>query len=142
MSLPAPINLEIGSEVHGRPYTFLLERMLAFSGGPFSLSNWPLRNLHTDPAKAAEAGLDAPIASGLQYEAHVIKLLRDTFGEIWSRSGVLTVKYVHPVRAGDVVRTRIKVVAVEADLCQMEVRCEKADGALALIGEATCPIER
>lgn len=133
-------SLEIGQEIHGRPYTLSLERLLAFSGGPLSASDWPARNLHTDREKAAEAGFDAPIASGIQYEGHALRLLLEVFGEAWSRYGILTARYVRPVPVGDTVRTRLTVAKIADGRCTMDVRCVKADGEPALIGTATCPI--
>ena len=135
-----PATLEVGQEIHGRPYALTLERLLAFSGGPLSASGWPARNLHTDNDKAAEAGLDAPIASGIQYEGHSIKLLLGIFGDAWARHGTLKIKYVRPVPVGDTLRTSLKVAEIADGLCTMEVRCEKADGEPALVGTATCPM--
>ena len=134
------MSLQVGQEISDRPYVISLERMLAFSGGPLATPGWPARNLHTDADKAAEAGLDAPIASGIQYEGHLIKLLLGIFGDAWFREGTLTVKYVRPVRAGDTVRSRVKVTALEGGVCTMEIHCEKADGEPALVGTATCPV--
>ena len=135
-----PAALEIGQEIHGRPYTLTLERLLAFSGGPLSASGWPARNLHTDEEKAAEAGFDAPIASGIQYEGHALRLLREVFGEAWSRHGILRARYVRPVPAGDTVRTWLTVAGIADGRCTMDVRCVNADGEPALVGTATCPI--
>ena len=134
-----PAALEIGQEIHGRPYTLTLERLLAFSGGPLSASDWPARNLHTDGEMAAEAGFDAPIASGIQYEGHALRLLLEVFGEAWSRHGTLRTKYVRPVPVGDTVRTWLTVAGIADGLCTMDVRCVKADGEPALVGTATCP---
>ena len=140
MAKPTPATLEVGRQIHGRPYALTRERLLAFSGGPLSASDWPARNLHTDLEKAAEAGFDAPIASGIQYEGHAIRLLLGVFGDTWSRHGTLTIKYVRPVPVGDTVRTWLTVAGIEDGLCTMEVRCEKADGEPALVGTATCPM--
>ena len=74
-------------------YTLSIERLLAFSGGPIGAPDWPAKNLHTDMAKAKDAGLSAPIASGVQYEGYLIRLLTDAFGEAWFTGGSLNVKY-------------------------------------------------
>ena len=140
MADPTLATLEVGQEIRGRPYTLTRERVLAFSGGPLSASDWPARNLHTDGEKAAEAGFDAPIASGIQYEGHAIKLLLGVFGDAWSHHGTLRIKYVRPVPVDATVRTRLAVAGIDDGLCTMEVRCEKADGEPALVGTATCPL--
>lgn len=140
MGVLTPATLEVDQEIHGRPYALTRERLLAFSGGPLSAADWPARNLHTDGEKAAEAGFDAPIASGIQYEGHAIKLLLEVFGDAWSRHGTLRTKYVRPVPVGDTVRTLLTVTAIEDGICTMRVLCEKANGDPALVGIATCPM--
>ena len=67
--------LEVGEVRSGRPLTLSLARVLSFSGGPIDAPNWPERNLHTDPAKAREAGLAHLIASGTQSEGMLIGFL-------------------------------------------------------------------
>src|ERR1043166_3628460 len=95
--------LSEGQELRGVPRELSVGRMLAFSGGPLAAAGGPAKNLHTDAGKAKEAGLAAPIASGVQCEADIIRLLTDTFGDAWSRSGKLHVKYPRPVYAGTTV---------------------------------------
>jgi len=70
-SLTLNANLVEGQEFSGRMRELSMTRMLAFAGGLLANPGWPAKNLHTDPAKAKEARLRAPIASGLQYESDI-----------------------------------------------------------------------
>ena len=74
-----------GTELSGPGRIISLPRTLAFSGGPLDAPNWPSANLHTDTEKAAEAGLAAPIASGLQYQSDLVRFLMDLLGDDWCR---------------------------------------------------------
>jgi len=78
---------EVGAEFAGPQHTFEPVRMLTFSGGPIDAPGWPAKNLHTDVEKATEAGLPAPIASGIQYEGHLVELLVQLFGQVSPNRG-------------------------------------------------------
>lgn len=134
--------MDVGEEITGRPYTLTTERMLAFSGGPLSALNWPARNLHTDAERAKEAGLEAPIASGIQYEGYLIKLLLELFGDDWTHRGTLRVKYTRPVFAGDTLQAKVRVREVEQSsegiAYGLDVSCEKQGGDTVLVGTADC----
>jgi acyl dehydratase len=121
-----------------------MERMLAFSGGPLATPDWPAKNLHTDFGKAKDAGLSAPIASGLQYEGHLLRLLQDLFGNAWLRGGKMRIKYPRPVMAGDVVQAKVRVkskVLFDAVVTyELDVWCEKQDKEKVLVGTASCSL--
>src|ERR1043166_2356877 len=104
-----------GQEFNGALRELSTGRILAFSGGPFATPGWPAKNLHTDRAKAAEAKLDAPIASGIQCEGDIVRLLIELFGEAWFRHGKLHVKYPRPVFAGASVQSRARVRSRRVD---------------------------
>jgi acyl dehydratase len=135
-------NLSEGQEFRGRTRELSMGRMLAFSGGPFAAAGWPAKNLHTDQAKAVEAGLSAPIASGIQCEADIIRLLTELFGDEWFRSGVLHVKYPRVVFAGTSLSARAHVTATRAAdagaIVELEVSCETAEGEKVVVGTASC----
>lgn len=128
----------------GRVRHMSIERLLAFSGGPFSLNDWPARNLHVDPEKAAEAGLPAPIASGLQLQGHIIRLLIDLLGDAWSRTGTLHSCFRRLVFAGDRVQAKARLAArrTEAGATRytFDVWCERHDGEIAVVGIAACTV--
>lgn len=117
-----------------------MARMLAFSGRDFDTPNWPAKNLHTDQQKAEEAGFPAPIASSIQAEAHTIRLLESVVGDAWFASGVLELKIVKPLFAGDsyVVRASVKDKQAHEKGTQyvFEVVAEKSDGGIAASGTA------
>ncbi len=136
--------LAVGAEYPGPERVVSAARIRAFSGGPLDSSEWPAKNLHTDVGKANEAGLHAPIASGIQYESHLVELLYSLFGEAWFQHGSLMVKYPRPVFAGDVVQPFARVTAltqaagvscVELDVWSMRGNEEKV-----LVGTASCRI--
>ena len=136
------VNLVEGQEFSAAPRELSMGRMLAFSGGPLRAAGWPAKNLHTDEAKAKEAGLTAPIASGIQLEADITRLLTGVFGETWERSGKLHVKYPRVVYAGTVVLTRARVkstqTTAEGSLVELEVWCETAEKEVVVVGTASC----
>ena len=135
-------NWSEGQEFSGAARELSTARILAFSGGAFGAPGWPAKNLHTDPAKAKEAGLAAPIASGIQFEADIIRLLIDLFGDAWFASGKLHVKYPRPVFAGTPVVARARVRTTQASgagtLVELEVWCETQEKEIVVVGTASC----
>ncbi|MBI3939004.1 MAG: MaoC family dehydratase [Betaproteobacteria bacterium] len=133
-----------GTLFEGRVHHMSIERLLAFSGGPFTLNHWPARNLHIDPEKAAEAGFPAPVASGLQAQGHIIRLLIDLLGDAWSRTGSFHSRFRRPVFAGDSIQAKARLAArrAEAGVTQytFDVWCERHDGEIAVVGTAACTV--
>ena len=134
----------VGTEFTGPEYELALVRMLAFSGGPIDTPGWPAKNLHTDAGKAAEAGLLAPIASGIQYEAHLVELLVQLFCGAWFREGVLRAKYPRTVAAGDRVQPMARVTGRSAEAGRitfdLEVWCQRKGAEKVLVGTARCAV--
>ena len=131
-----------GTELTGPARTISLTRMLAFSGGPLNAPNWPSVNLHTNVVKAAEAGLSAPIASGLQYQGDLVRFLIDLFGDAWFRSGKLHVKYPRVVGAGDDVQPKVRIrekhqAGIDMTF-ELDVWCENQDQEKVIVGTASC----
>ena len=126
----------------GQARELSVTRLLAFSGGPLSSPGWPARNLHTDTAKAAEGGLPAPIASGVQCESDLIRLLIELFGDAWFAHGRMHVKYPRPVFAGAVVqacaRVRARTSEAQGSRIELDVWCETADKTVVITGTASC----
>ncbi len=140
--LPAPGDVFESGTI---PVSFA--KMLAFSGGPFDTPGWPLRNIHTDYEKAREAGIPVPIASGIQAESHLVRLLEGAFGDAWFRTGMLDVKHVRPLAAGDAFALKARV-AERRQLGEgttryvLEVSGARPDGTLVLTGTAEVSVER
>jgi len=141
MNKVTPMTAE-GQEFEGPPRTLSMARILAFSGGPIDSPDWPARNLHTDADKAKEAGLSIPIASGLQYQGHLFRLLEDLIGETWSHHGKMHAKYPRPVNAGDTVVAKVRIQSKqetdEGTAIEMEVWCENQNQEKVLVGTASC----
>lgn len=135
-------NLGEGKEFSGLTRELSMTRILAFSGGPLAAPGWPAKNLHTDAAKAKEAGLTAPIASGIQCEGDIIRLLTELFGDQWFRSGKLHVKYPRPVYAGTLLTPRVRVRSKRpgdaGTVVELEVWCETPEKEIVVVGAASC----
>ncbi|MCY4496921.1 MAG: MaoC family dehydratase [Rhodospirillaceae bacterium] len=134
----------VGAMFAGPVRTLTLGRVLAFSGGPIETPGWPAKNLHTDGVKAAEAGLPAPIASGIQYEGYLVELLIRLFGDRWFREGELRTKYPRTVSVGDAVRPMARVASRSEDgdrvNFDLDVWCERSDSEKVLVGTARCAV--
>ena len=131
-----------GDVIDGGFYRMSRERVLAFSGGPLGAPNRPRRNLHTDDEKAHEAGLTAPIASGLQTQGHLIRLMIDLFGDAWMCHGDLHLKFFGPVSVGDTVQPRVclssRSEAGDGIVFVFDAWCERGDGERVMAGTACC----
>jgi hypothetical protein len=134
--------LTLGEVLRGRPLRLSLARVLAFSGGPFDEPGWPQRNLHTDPGRARDAGLDGIIASGTQSEGLLIAFLGDVFGPDWYATGELDVRFLKPVAVDSVVCPELKLIAMaREDACvrlTAECWCATDDGVRVIDGTASC----
>ena len=136
-------DLQEGAEVAGAPRKLTMGRILAFSGGPLAAPGWPARNLHTDQTKAAEAGLSAPIVSGIQCEADVTRLLIQLFGEkAWLETGRLHVKYPRPVFADAQLtahaRVRTRQTNGDSIKVELDVWCDTTEKEMVVVGTASC----
>ncbi|HEY0618301.1 MAG TPA: MaoC family dehydratase [Kribbella sp.] len=112
------------------------EQMSVFSGaGQYE------RNLHTDLESARGAGLERPIAQGLQVAGHISELLAGFFGTSWFTSGWQRIKFVKPVPAGEALTVHGVVRAmrpVAGELCaELEVWVVDSVGDRTAIGWAT-----
>jgi acyl dehydratase len=132
---------KIGDRFRGRPKAMTLSRLLAFSGGPLAEPGWPKRNIHTDEAFARSTGLPGVCAAGTQYQAHLVELMVDLFGETWLAGGSMAVKMVDLVMAGDSVTANAEVTNVEREgesrVVHFDVWSERQDGAKVLVGTAS-----
>lgn len=138
---PPLATAEPGQSFAGPPLAMTMERILAFSAGVPGEPGWPHKNLHTDEAKAREAGLPAIIASGTQSEGRLVELMVELFGPAWYDGGVVELKLPTSVFAGDVVQAKAVLLEVrEAEggrECHLDVWCEKQTGEKVLVGTAT-----
>lgn len=137
---------EIGTVFDGSRHHLSIERVLAFSGGPFARPNWPDRNLHTDLEKAQEAGLPGVIVSATQFEGYLVDLLVDLFGDAWFTTGVIETRIPKSLMLDDFVQPKAVLRAVDDDgknrTFTMDVSCENQRGEQVLIGSASCRLPR
>jgi len=117
------------------------ERLWSFSGGPFSSSGWPRKNIHTDLEFARSCGLPTIAASATQFQGYVIQLMMEIFGIAWLSHGTMDVKFIKLVDAGDILTTRAEVKGRElhngVTQFTLEVSCDNQRGEKVLVGSAT-----
>jgi len=102
-----------GTVFSGKPKKVSWERLWTFSGGPFTLTGWPRKNIHTDLEFARNCGLPSVAASATQYQGYLAELMIDIFGPEWLSHGTMSVKFIKIVDAGDVIVTRADVKSKE-----------------------------
>ena len=134
-------SLVAGAVLHGPVRAMTLPRILAFSAGLFGEPGWPARNLHTDTAMAHDAGLSAIIASGTQFEGHLVEFLVTLFGVAWLQRGELTVRIPRSVYVDDSVCPVVRVTSVVERggerVYELAVAVENQRGEVVLDGTAT-----
>jgi len=138
----AIMNASVGAEFLGPVRRLTLERVLAFSGGPFAQPQWPDRNLHTDLDKAHEAGLAGIIVSGTQFEGHLVDLLIELFGEVWFSAGTVEMKIPRSLMLDDTVQPKATLREIREEgnsrTFLLDVRCDNQRGEPVLVGTASC----
>ena len=143
MSLPI-FSLKPGDVHSGAPRRVSLARVLASSGGLFDKPGWPDRNLHTDAAAAAAAGLAAMVVSATQWEGHMAGLLVDIRGLAWFDGGEMNVKMPRSVGVGETLVSKVRLEALaERDgrtVAAFSVWVENAEAQQVLVGTASCPM--
>jgi acyl dehydratase len=99
-----------------------------------------IKNIHSDPRAAAEAGFAKPIAAGEQTIAVMMQLIADRFGEDFYRGGRFDVALVKPVLFGDTLAARAKVERIANGFAELSMRVENQRGEAVLTGTARAPI--
>lgn len=99
------------------------------------------RNSHNDPESAQRDGLAKPLASGQNQMAFLHELLERNLGDGWVYGGTISVRYIHPVYAGDHISPHGRVASIERadgkDVLKLEVWCENQDGTKTAAGTVT-----
>jgi acyl dehydratase len=106
------------------------------------------RNSHSDINAAKADGISRTIASGQNQMAFLHELLELNFGDSWVYGGKISVRYIHPVYAGD----KLTVNGIVTELIDhdgkpgvaLQVWCENQDGVKTSAGTARAaqPSER
>jgi acyl dehydratase len=137
----------IGDEFSGQKKKMTYERIWAFSGGAFSSSGWPKKNIHTDLDFAKKTGLDRVYVSATQYLGHLAEFMIDVFGDDWLTNGQTNgLKFIGPVTEGDIIQTKGKIVSKDEINSQiqytLDVWCENQNGEKVLTGTAAGSIKK
>jgi acyl dehydratase len=126
--------LAIGQEIEPLVKQMTIERMsrpLMAGGNP----------IHYDPAFAKQAGLPAPIATGVMSSAFLSALLTKAFGIEWIRSGAIDVKFIRPIYAGDRLTARGRVTGKSETSTGvrivLDIWCETQRGERVTVGTAS-----
>jgi len=97
--------------------------------------------IHYDEAFARQAGLPAPIATGMISSGYLSQLLAAFFGAHWLKGARMAVTYIAPVYAGDTVTARavVKERAPEGlgTRLTLEIWCENQRGEKVTVGTAS-----
>lgn len=99
------------------------------------------KNSHNDPEAATRDGLAKPLASGQNQMAFLHEMLELTFGDAWVYGGAISVRYIHPVYAGDQITPQAVVTGfTEEDgrpRVTLDIWCENQDGQKTAAGTAS-----
>jgi len=111
----------------------------------FSRAGEYVRNIHNDLQIAQQAGLRIPIVQGQQQWCLVAELLTRFFGYRFLSAGWLRCKFVNALDVFDPIEVTGAVVGVEqrdgATVMDVDVWVRRSDGALTVVGWASCPLD-
>lgn len=97
-------------------------------------------NSHSDDEAAKRDGLSKPLASGQNQMAILHELLEKNFGDGWVYGGKISVRYIHPVYAGDRITPHGTVKSIDEQegvpRITLEIWCENQDGTKTAAGTA------
>jgi acyl dehydratase len=132
--------IKVGQKFAGKVKLVSLERILAFSGGPLTIPNWPRKNHHTDLTFAKNIGLETLCVSATQYMGHLVSLLMSVFGDEWLSRGKFNVKFTRVVPPGEQLQAKAVVRSITsqgaaADF-ELDVWVENQNGEKVLSGTA------
>jgi acyl dehydratase len=99
-----------GSRLPERTYVLTQEKINRYSR--YALEGRDTANIHTDAAKAKQAGLPGPVAHGRHPVAFFSEAMLQEFGEAWLRTGELEVTLTRLIMPGDRLTLRSEVTAV------------------------------
>jgi acyl dehydratase len=123
------VNLKVGDLLEPTTQDVILENMIAFEKVVWDRG----RNSHNDRDAAQRDGLKTTIASGQNQMAFLHEMLERNFGDGWAFGGKISVRYIHPVYAGDRLTAHGKVTNLEpapdgSPRFEVEVWCENQNG--------------
>lgn len=129
--------IRIGAELVAPPYALDAGAAKAYHDATeHPPRHRPPRGIHDDQDAARKAGFTAPIAGGAQTIAVVTQFLADKFGMRFMRGGRIDVSLTKPVFYGDTLTARAKIVSIDADKAQLQIRVDNQRGEDVLVGTA------
>lgn len=102
--------------------------------------------IHYDEDFARQAGLPAPIATGMISHGYLVQLLLQTFGTHWLTGGRIAISFIKPVFAGDEVAchavVRERTDDETATHLTFDVWCANQRGEKVTVGTASVTLPR
>lgn len=99
------------------------------------------RNSHSDINVAKADGIQSTIASGQNQMAFLHEMMERNFGDAWVYGGKISVRYIHPVYAGNHLTANGLVTEVEVvdgkPRVTLQIWCENQDGRKTSAGTAS-----
>lgn len=94
--------------------------------------------LHIDPEFARQTRFGGTIAHGMMTLAFISQMMTDQLGYSWIENGELDVSFLAPVRPGDLITARGRVIEknVEDQSITWQVWCENQEGQKVVVGKA------
>lgn len=97
--------------------------------------------IHVD-AEWAVPRYGSTIAQGMLVFSPASQMAVQIFGKQWFYHGRIRVKFVKPVRPGDLITTQCRLRGVEQDIdgarTVYDVTCRKSDRTVMIVGEISC----
>jgi len=93
--------------------------------------------IHVDPAFAATTPFGGTIAHGMLVLALIGEMMRGAFGEVWSESGKLKVRFKAPTRPGDTVTASAQHSKSSTGSEEYAVQCSSQSGEVLVEGRAS-----
>lgn len=134
------LHFKEGEELVAAPYLLDADAAEAYGKSVKEPPRRRVKNIHSDPAAAAEAGFAKPIAAGEQTIAIMMQLIADRFGEDFYRGGRFEVALIKPVLYGDTLKARARVERIANGFAELSIRVMNQRGEAVLTGAARAPI--
>lgn len=129
--------IRVGAELVSPPYLLDAAAAKAYHDG---IEQPPRRRkprgIHDDNDAARQAGFAAPIAGGAQTIAVIAQFLADNFGMRFMRGGRIDVSLTKPVFFGDTLTSHAKIVSLNGERAELQIRVANQRGEDVLLGVA------
>lgn len=133
----APRALKVGDRLHTTGKRVTEPMMVEFEHVVWNRG----KNSHSDPEAARADGLVRTIASGQNQMAFLHELMERNFGDAWVYGGKISVRYIRPVHADDILTPNGVVTEIVEEggttRVLLEVWCENQDGNRTSAGTAS-----